>query len=205
MHTHTKLYLTVCNLFCHFQFKTQVKSQGFTYTVTQDQLLCNYSSVQFSHSVMSDSLRPHGLEHARLPCPSPSPKSCSHSCPPSQWCHPTISSSVISFASYLQSIPASGSFLMSQFFAAGGQILELQHQSSLECVCVCVCVCLCVCVSVCVCMCVLVTQSCLTISGTRTTVACQAPLSMGFSRQEYWSGLPLFSRASQWIFRVDFL
>ena len=57
-HTHTKLYLTVCSLFCHFQFETQVKSQGLTYTVTQDHFLCNYSSVQFSHSVMSNSLRP---------------------------------------------------------------------------------------------------------------------------------------------------
>ena len=78
------------------------------------------------HSVMSDSLWLHGLEHARLPCPSPG--ACSNSCPLSRWCHQTISSSVIPFLSCLQSFPASGSFL-SQFFASGGQTLELQHQS----------------------------------------------------------------------------
>ena len=75
----------------------------------------------FSHSVMSNSLRTHGLQHARLPCPSPSPGVCSNSCPLSQWCHPTISSSVIPFSSCLQSFPASGSFLMGQVFASGGQ------------------------------------------------------------------------------------
>ena len=62
---------------------------------------------QFSHSVMSDSLQPLGLQHARLPCPSPTPRACSNSRPSSQWCHPTISSSVIPFSSYLQSFPAS--------------------------------------------------------------------------------------------------
>ena len=69
---------------------------------------------------MSDFLWPHGLQHARLPCPSPSPRLCSNSCPLSQWCHPTISSSVIPFFC-LQSFPASGPFLMSQLFASGGQ------------------------------------------------------------------------------------
>ena len=74
------------------------------------------ASVQFS-SVMSDSLRPHGLLHARLPCLSPTPGACSpNSCPSSQWCYPTISSSVIPFSSCPQSFPASGSFPMSQFF-----------------------------------------------------------------------------------------
>ena len=68
------------------------------------------SSVQFSHSFVSDSLRPHGLQHARLPCPSPTPEVCSNSCPLSQWCHPTVSSSVVIFSSCLQSSPASGSF-----------------------------------------------------------------------------------------------
>ena len=66
---------------------------------------------------MSDSLRLHGLQHARLPCPSPTPGVCSNSCPSSQWCHPTISSSVIPFSSCLQSVPASRSFPMNQFFA----------------------------------------------------------------------------------------
>ena len=75
----------------------------------------------FSCSVVSDSLRPHGLQHARLPCPSPSSRVCSNSCPLSQWCHPTISSSVFPFSSCPQSFPASGSFLVSQFFASGGQ------------------------------------------------------------------------------------
>ena len=79
------------------------------------------SSVQFSHSVVSDSLWPHGLQHVRPPCPSPTPGVYSNSCPLSRWCHPTISSSVIPFSSHLQSFPASGSFQMSQFFASGGQ------------------------------------------------------------------------------------
>ena len=77
--------------------------------------------VQFSHSVVSDSLQPHGLQHARLPCPSPTPRACSNSGPSSPWCHPTISSSVIPFSSHLQSFPASGSFQMSQLFSSGGQ------------------------------------------------------------------------------------
>ena len=64
-------------------------------------------SVQFSHSVVSNSFRPHGLQHAILPCPSPNPRACSNSCPLSQWCHPTISSSVVPFSSCIQSLPAS--------------------------------------------------------------------------------------------------
>ena len=75
----------------------------------------------FSCSVVSDSLWPHGLQHARLPCPSPSPRACSNSCPWSWWCHPTISSSAAPFSSCLQSFPASGAFLMSQLFVSGGQ------------------------------------------------------------------------------------
>ena len=78
-------------------------------------------SVQFSHSVISDSLLHHGLQHARLPCPSPTPGACSNSCPSSQWCHPT--SSVVPFSSCPQSFPASGSFQMSQFFTSGGQTI----------------------------------------------------------------------------------
>ena len=75
--------------------------------------------VQFSLSVMSDSLWPSGLEHSRLPCPSPTPGVCSNSCPLSWWCHPTISSSVVPLCPCLQSFPASGSFLRSQFFTSG--------------------------------------------------------------------------------------
>ena len=82
--------------------------------------LCHIS-VQFSCSVMSDYLQPHGLQHARLPSPSPMPGACSNSCPLSQWCHPTISSSAIPFSWCLQSFPALGSFLMNQLFSSGGQ------------------------------------------------------------------------------------
>ena len=76
---------------------------------------------QFSHSVMSDSLRPHGLQHARPPCPSPTPRVYSNSCPTSWRCHPNISSSVVPFSSCPQSLSASGSFPMSQLFSWGGQ------------------------------------------------------------------------------------
>ena len=76
---------------------------------------------QFSRSVVSDSSWPLGLQHTRLPCPSPTPRAYSNSCPLSRWCHPTISSFVVPFASCLQSFPASGSFPMSQFFTLGGQ------------------------------------------------------------------------------------
>ena len=76
-------------------------------------------SVQFSHSVVSNSLQPHGLQHARPPCPSPTPRVYSNSCPLTLWCHQTISSSVVPFC--LQSFPASGSFLMSQLFTSSGQ------------------------------------------------------------------------------------
>ena len=83
-----------------------------------------FSYFQFSCSVVSNSLQLHGLQHPRLPCPSPIPRICSNSCPSSWWCHPIISSSVIPFSSCLQSFPASESFLMSQFFASGGQSIE---------------------------------------------------------------------------------
>ena len=81
-------------------------------------------SVQFSHSVVSNSLQPRGLQHTRLPCPSPTPRACSISCPSSQWCYPIISSFVISFSRCVQSFPASGFFPMSQFFVSGGQSTE---------------------------------------------------------------------------------
>ena len=87
-------------------------------------------SVQFSHSVMSDSSWPHGLQHTRLLCPSPTPRACPNSCLSSRWCHPTISSSVIPFSSHLQSFPASGSFPMSQFFASGGQSIGVSASAS---------------------------------------------------------------------------
>ena len=92
-----------------------------THVYTYNQL----SSVQFSHSVMSNSLQPHGLQHARLPCPWSTPRACSNSCPSVGWCHPTVSSSVIPFSSCLQLCPASGSFPMSQFFTSGGQSIHI--------------------------------------------------------------------------------
>ena len=88
------------------------------------------SSLQFSRSVVSDSLWPHGLQHARPPCLSPTPRIYSNSCPLSRWCHPTISSSVVPFSSCLQCFPASGSFQMSQFFASGGQSTGVSASAS---------------------------------------------------------------------------
>ena len=90
----------------------------------------NISLVQFSCSVMSDSLQPHGLQHTRLPCLSSAPGVYSNSCPLSRWSHPTISSSVIPFSSRPQSFPASGSFQMSQFFASGGQSIGVSTSIS---------------------------------------------------------------------------
>ena len=87
-------------------------------------------AVQFSCSVVPDSLRTHGLQHARLPCPSPTPGACSNSCPSSWWCHPAISTSAIPFSSRLQSFPASGSFPMSQFFASCGQSIGVSASAS---------------------------------------------------------------------------
>ena len=87
------------------------------------------SSVQFSRSVMSDSFRPHGLQHTRPPRPSPTPRDYSNSCPLSWWYHPTISFSVVPF-SWLQSFPASGSFPMSQFFTSGGRSIGVSASAS---------------------------------------------------------------------------
>ena len=89
------------------------------------------SSVQFSSSVVSDTLRPHGLQHARFPCLSPTPGAYSNSCPLHQSCHPTISFSVIPFSSHLQSFPASGSFPMSWFFTSGGQSIGVSALASI--------------------------------------------------------------------------
>ena len=86
---------------------------------------------QFSCSVVSDSLRPHKLQHIRLPCPSPTPGVHPNSCPLSLWCHPTISSSVIPFSSCPQYFPALGSFQMSQFFTSGGQSIGVSASASI--------------------------------------------------------------------------
>ena len=115
---HINFYLT-CNL-----------------TILQDYLICSFVCLlsvfptQFSCSVMSDSLRPHGLQHAMPPCPSPTLGACLNSCPLSRWFHPTISSSVIPFSSCLQSCPASRSFQMSQFFTSSGQSLGVSASTS---------------------------------------------------------------------------
>ena len=79
---------------------------------------------------MSDSLRPHGLQHTTLPCPSPTTRACSNSCPSSQWCHPITSSSVVPFPSCFQSFPASGSFQMSQFFPSVGRSIGVSASAS---------------------------------------------------------------------------
>ena len=96
---------------------TEISETNFVYSSTAWLLL-------FTHSVEFNSLQPHGLQHARQPCPLPSPGAWSYSCPFSQWCHPTISSSVIHFSSWLQFFPAPGSFLMSWLFALSGQNIE---------------------------------------------------------------------------------
>ena len=90
----------------------------------------DWNSVQFSCSVVSDSLQPHEPQHARPPCPSPTPGVHPNLCPLSRWCHPTISSSVIPFSSCSQSLPASGSFQMSQLFSSGGQSIGVSASTS---------------------------------------------------------------------------
>ena len=99
--------------------KQQLKIVVFSFSSDSEGMTFGWSSVQFSHSVMSDSLRPYESQHARTPCPSPTPRVYSNSCPFSQWCHPAISSSVIPFSSCPQSLPASGSFPTSQLFTSG--------------------------------------------------------------------------------------
>ena len=101
-----------------------VRKSHFNFSVLQALLLL------FSGSVVSNSLQPHGLQHARPPCPSPIPGAYSNSCPLSRWCHPTISSSTVPFSSHLQSFLASGSFQTSQFFASGSQSIGLSASAS---------------------------------------------------------------------------
>ena len=98
--------------------------------VSLSKYIYQFSSVQFSHSIVSDSLWPQGLQHTRLPCASPTPGAYLNSCPSSQWCHPSNSSSVVLFSSHLQSFPASGSFLMSQFSESGGQSIGVSASAS---------------------------------------------------------------------------
>jgi len=121
-----KSYLKIFLLF--LEFYTYMRWWMFTKLigiiliyVHQIIMLSTFSSVQFSRSIVSDSLQSHEPQHARPPCPSPTPGVHPDPCPSSQWCHPAISSSVVPFSSCSQSFPASGSFLMSQLFASGGQ------------------------------------------------------------------------------------
>ena len=93
--------------------------------------ILSFSSVQFSHLVVSDSLQPHGLQPTNLPCPSLTPRAYSESYPSSWWCHLTISSSVVPFSSHLQSFPTSGSISMSQFFTLGGQSIGVSASASI--------------------------------------------------------------------------
>ena len=108
------------------------REEAFKHTLRNVQIIKCYCcmSVQFSHSVMSHSLQLHGLQHAMLPCPSPTPGACSNSYPSSQWCHSNISSSVIPYSSCLQSFPASGSFPRSQFFTSGHQSIGVSASAS---------------------------------------------------------------------------
>ena len=110
------------NLFVGKQWRCKHRKQTYGHSAG--------SSVQFSRSVMSDSLQPHESQHARPPCPSPIPEVHSDSRPLSQWCHPAISSSVVTFSSCPQTLPASGSFLMSQLFAWGGQSIGVSALAS---------------------------------------------------------------------------
>ena len=111
-----KCFLKLLNIY-YFFFLLPFKSNNY------------FCSVQFSRSVVSDSLWLHGLQHTRIPCPSPTPRVYANSCPLSQWCHPTISSSVVPF-SRLQSFPATGSFPVSQFFTSGGQSIGVSASTS---------------------------------------------------------------------------
>ena len=100
------------------------------YSYNRIQFMKKTWQTQFSCSVVSYSLQPHGLQHARLPCSSQTPRACSNSCPSSRWCHPTNSSSVVPFSSCLQSFPVSGSFPVSKFFASGSQSIEASVSAS---------------------------------------------------------------------------
>ena len=111
----------ICSCFCLFHYSLKIATTLCCPLETITTLLTGYQSVQFSCSVMYDSLRPHESQHARPPCPSPTPGVHSNSCPSSRRCHPTISPSVVPFSSHLQSFPASGAFPMSQFIASHGQ------------------------------------------------------------------------------------
>ena len=116
-------YTCFLHILFHFRLLQNIAYSSLCYAV----IPC---SIQFSHSVMSDSLRLHGLQHAKPPCPSPAPRVHPNSCPLSWWCHPTVSSSVVPFSSCPQSFPASGSLQMSQLFTSGGQSFGVSASTS---------------------------------------------------------------------------
>ena len=128
------LYSVDLELICNISEVWQISKYHlfFTQTSVSRHLGCFhiFSSVHFNRSVMSDSLRPHELPHATPPCPSPTPRVHPNPCPLSQWCHPTISSSVFPFSSCPQSIPVSGSFPMSKHFSGGGQSIGVSASAS---------------------------------------------------------------------------
>ena len=132
------LFWLICGIMGHGQLQGGSIIGYWSRTVTGSWLseMCHFhgiSLVQFSHSVVFDSLQPHGLQHARPPCPSPTPRACLNSCPLNRWCHPTVSSCVVPFSSCLQSFPKSESFLMSQFFTSCGQSIEASGFSNSLC------------------------------------------------------------------------
>ena len=126
------------NSFVGQQWRNRHKEQTYGHRKEEERVRCmervtwklTFSSVQFSRSVVSDSLRPHESQHTRPPCPPPTARVYSNSRSLSQWCHPTISSSVILFSSCTQSFLGSGSFQMSQLFASGGQNIGVSASTS---------------------------------------------------------------------------
>ena len=122
------VYSTIFVLFSYCIYYYKQYRQGHCWLKKNAQW--ELSLFQFSHSVVSDSLRPHGLQHSRPPCSSPTPGVYSNSCLLSRWCHPAISSSVVPFSSCLQSFPASGSFPRSQFFTSGRQSIGVSASAS---------------------------------------------------------------------------
>ena len=132
MPTHQLRY-TLCQVLCFYLAPGLVEEPAFSKAFSCLQSyspMTIFSSVQFSRSVVSDSLWPHGLQHTRPACPSPTPRVYPNWCPLSRWYHPTVSSSVIHFSSCLQSFPASGSFPMSQLFTWGGQSIGVSASTS---------------------------------------------------------------------------
>ena len=128
-----KYFLLVQRLLFHFLghlFFCTKASQFDVVSLIYFCFSCLFSSVQFGGSVVSESLRPHELQHARPPCPSPNPGVHPNPCPSSRWCHPAISSSVVPFSSCPQSFPVSGSFQMSQLFTSGGQSVGVSASTS---------------------------------------------------------------------------